>query len=165
MKGVKAPAKPSHKRTSPTGQRETSPAEESKKPTSRFTSKPSAKLSIKAADPFAPKNKSKTNFGYVYSAGGIPCRINHGSIANKLTWEVDPSQLPYDPLIVTCFEGLMETEHPYCFAARKCTQELLQAEGAGEKTVPLLARLIMPLRMALMSREKTVFTAGIEALK
>jgi hypothetical protein len=59
----------------------------------------------------------------------------------------------------------METEHPYAFAARKCTQELLQADGAGEKAVQLLARLIMPLRMALMNREKQVFTAGIEALK
>ena len=52
-----------------------------------FTSKPSTKLtSIKTADPFSDSKKHKTNFGYAYSAGTVPCRIEHGSIKNKLQW-------------------------------------------------------------------------------
>ena len=70
------------------------PVEESKekKPkTGLFTSKPSSRLTgIKTADPFSSTKKHKTNFGYVYSAGGIPCRIMHGSISNKLQWTAEP---------------------------------------------------------------------------
>jgi len=54
-------------------------------------SKPSDKYTkIKSSDPFAAGKKHKTNFGYVYSAGGIPCRIQHGSIKMKLKWDVEP---------------------------------------------------------------------------
>lgn len=50
-----------------------------------FTNKPSDKFSkIKTGDPFKTTKKHKTNFGYVYTSGGIPCRINHGSIQNKI---------------------------------------------------------------------------------
>jgi hypothetical protein len=50
---------------------------------------PSAKLTgIKTADPFSTKATFKINsFAYVYNAGGIPCRIDHGSITNKLKWD------------------------------------------------------------------------------
>jgi hypothetical protein len=45
-----------------------------------FKEKPSDKfMKIKTADPFSGGKKHKTNFGYVYSSGGIPCRINHGT--------------------------------------------------------------------------------------
>lgn len=53
--------------------------------------KPSDKISkIKTSDPFAGTKKHKTNFGYVYSAGGIPCRILHGSVKLKLKWDIEP---------------------------------------------------------------------------
>ena len=53
--------------------------------TGLFTQKPSLKFSkVKTADPFSVGKKHKTNFGYVYSAGGIPCRINHGTVHHKI---------------------------------------------------------------------------------
>jgi hypothetical protein len=53
--------------------------------------KPSDKYNkIKTSDPFAVGKKHKTNFGYVYSAGGIPCRIEHGSVRLKLKWDITP---------------------------------------------------------------------------
>ena len=57
-----------------------------------YTEKPSAKLtSIKTADPFATSSKKhKTAFGYVYTSGGVPCKINHGSISNHLDWDKPP---------------------------------------------------------------------------
>ena len=60
--------------------------------------KPTAKLrSIKLGNPFATADKHKTNFGYVYSAGGIPCRIDHGSVSMKLVWSIPIESLEYDP--------------------------------------------------------------------
>lgn len=48
--------------------------------------KPSDKLTkVKTSNPFAStKTKQKTNFGYAYTAGTIPCRINHGCNFNRL---------------------------------------------------------------------------------
>ena len=54
-----------------------------------YTQKPSAKYtSIKTADPFATTaKKHKTIFGYVYTSGGVPCRIQHGGVNNHLVWD------------------------------------------------------------------------------
>lgn len=85
-----------------------------------FTSKPSDKFKkMKTADPFTSSKKHKTNFGYVYSSGGIPCRINHKNVNHQIKWDTPIYQLDYDPLLINCFEGLLETEHPYNFVANK----------------------------------------------
>lgn len=53
--------------------------------------KPSDKITkMKFGDPFAVGSKHQTNFGYVYSAGGIPCRIEHGNVRMKLKWDIPP---------------------------------------------------------------------------
>lgn len=83
----------------------------------------------------------------------------------RLHWDTNPSQLAYDPLLVTCFEGLLETEHPFVFVARQGCKELLTADGAADKTIPLIPRLVMPLRSALMNSDSGIFNAGLEILK
>ena len=37
-------------------------------------------------------------------------------------------EIDFDPILVVCFEGLLENEHPYNFASRQCIKELLQTE-------------------------------------
>lgn len=46
----------------------------------------------------------------------------------KLQWNtgVVISQLSYDPILVTCFEGLTEDAHPYCFIAQAAIKEMLE---------------------------------------
>lgn len=60
-----------------------------------FTEKPSVvkTTKVKSTDPFALGTKHKTNFGYVYSAGGVPCRIMHGSVKLKLKWDIEPDSI------------------------------------------------------------------------
>lgn len=101
-----------------------------------FTAFPSSKFtSIKTVDPFAEKKGN--SFAHVYSAGSIPCKINHGSVSMKLQWNKDvviastrlnTTDLPYDPLIVTCFEGLMEEAHPYSFIAFNVIKDMILDE-------------------------------------
>lgn len=123
-------------------------------------------MKIKTADPFGQATKKhKTNFGYVYSAGGVPCRINHGTVTHKIQWDKNPAELDYDPLLINCFEGLLETEHPYQFVANQALKELLQVGGSPEKTIPLIPKLIMPLRQAFLSADLSIWTRGLEALK
>ena len=127
---------------------------------------PSARLkSVKCADPFATKAEQfKTKFGSVFNSGGIPCRLYHGAANVSLKWSKDPSMLDFDPLLVTCAEGLCETEHPYAFASRACFRELLASEDGGVKAVPLVARIVPSLRAALVSPNKKVFAGGLEAV-
>ena len=128
--------------------------------------KPTAKLrSIKLGNPFATADKHKTNFGYVYSAGGIPCRINHGNVSMKLVWDIPVEHLDYDPLLITCFEGLLETEHPYNFIGKQCIRELLNANGAEEKVIPILGRLIGPLKEALKCDNPEIFFEAMNILE
>ena len=65
---------------------------------------------------------------------------------------------------MNCFEGLLETEHPYSFVANQALKELLEAPGASEKVIPIIGKLIMPLRMALLQGDEGIWTRGLNAL-
>eukprot|EP00470_Lotharella_oceanica_P010882 CAMPEP_0170190108 /NCGR_PEP_ID=MMETSP0040_2-20121228/48627_1 /TAXON_ID=641309 /ORGANISM="Lotharella oceanica, Strain CCMP622" /LENGTH=192 /DNA_ID=CAMNT_0010437903 /DNA_START=35 /DNA_END=613 /DNA_ORIENTATION=- len=127
--------------------------------------RPSAKFDRDPADdPFA-KRGLKTNFAYVYKCGRIPCRINHGSVKHKLQWDVDPSHLDFDPLLVILAEGLNECQHPYVFIASRAFEELLESKGALDKTLPLTKKLVFTLRESLRNRNVEVFSRTLDALK
>jgi hypothetical protein len=118
----------------------------------------------KTADPFATKTKLKTTFGTVYNAGGFPCRVQHTGNRMYLAWEIAPPRLDYRPLLITCAEGLLETEHPHVFVAPNAFVELCEAEGAIEKVVPLLPQLMPHIRAALAGSSVVTFENGLRAL-
>mmetsp|Transcript_2049 Transcript_2049/g.5166 ORF Transcript_2049/g.5166 Transcript_2049/m.5166 type:complete len:273 (-) Transcript_2049:18-836(-) len=122
--------------------------------------------SVKCADPFATSAKQyKTKFAGVFHSGGVPARLHHGAVNVKLCWSKDPATLDYDPLLVTCAEGLLETVHPYAYASRACFGELLATDGAREKATPLVPRIVPSIRAALVSSDKSVFEGGVEAVR
>ncbi|KAF1780183.1 Parkin co-regulated protein [Phytophthora cactorum] len=132
---------------------------------------------------FSPLGRRSTRRD-AYDSGSIPCRINHGSIRNSLQWTKDPNSeldfklqvfytetfaycpaLSYEPLLIKCIEGFLETEHPFVFLARATFRELLKLEDAREKTLPILAQVIVPLRGALMAKDDDTFLMGLEATR
>ncbi|EGR26976.1 hypothetical protein IMG5_203750 [Ichthyophthirius multifiliis] len=135
----------------------------------KFQQKPSSKFtSIKTVDLFSKANNQNSNsFAYVYNAGGIPCRVNHGSIKMNIQWNqgVNLKDLPYDPLLATCFEGLTEEKHPYNFIAYNCTKEMLEQEDAGQKIVPMINKLVWPLKNSLQSKNQQNFDNALTILK
>ena len=46
------------------------------------------------------------------------------------------ADMSYDPLLMYCFDGLCETEHPYVFISRQAIHDLL--------TAPVIALLFLP---------------------
>ncbi|XP_041444211.1 PACRG-like protein isoform X2 [Xenopus laevis] len=66
--------------------------------------RPSDKLNPKTIDPFAEPRRSPSAFSAVYSRGGIPCRLVHGSVKHNLQWERLPETIPFDPLLITLAE-------------------------------------------------------------
>lgn len=71
----------------------------------------------------------------------------------SLKWDKDPRTIDFNPLLLLCFEGLLETEHPYNFTSRQIIKTFIggEVEGAYEKTSPLVPKLVVLLRNALGS--------------
>ncbi|KAJ3047908.1 hypothetical protein HK097_011046 [Rhizophlyctis rosea] len=107
------------------------------------------------------KGGHKTTFSAVYSKGGIPCRLNHGSVKHKLSWTRPPESLDYNPLLPTMIDGLRETQHPYTFVVRQGLKEMLEAPGAAPKALAVLPALVAPLRAALGIKEKESFLISL----
>lgn len=114
--------------------------------------------------PFAVASQHKTNFGYVYSSGGIPCRLDFSGAKMKLKWSIPPIELNYEPTLEICFEGLMETVHPYCFVARQCVKEMISAENSKEKILPILPKLLIILRQALANDLEMIFLEAMDII-
>ncbi|XP_006009763.1 PACRG-like protein [Latimeria chalumnae] len=136
----------------------------SARPVSKPHPRPSDRLNPKTIDPFQNHQRVQSAFAAIYSKGGIPCRLVHGSVKHKLQWEQPPETLPVDPLLITLAEGLRETKHPYTFVSREGFKELLLVEGATEKVIPLLPKLVPALKAALAHSDAEVFERGLSAL-
>ncbi|XP_060562488.1 PACRG-like protein [Ruditapes philippinarum] len=126
--------------------------------------KPSDKLNPKTIDPFSNSTKNQSAFAAIYSNGGIPCRLTHGSVRHKLAWDTPPEQVQFDPVLVTLAEGLKETVHPYTFVARTGFKELLEVPGCANKVIPLLPKLSVAIRGAIGHTDPTVVTGGLDAV-
>ncbi|XP_028391157.1 PACRG-like protein [Dendronephthya gigantea] len=126
--------------------------------------RPSDRLNPKTIDPFKSDSGKQSTFAAIYNNGGVPCRLQHGSVKHKIQWDAPIEELSFDPLLVTMAEGLQETKHPYNFLARQGFRELLDLSDAGVKTLPLLPKLVQPLRVALSSQNAEVFFNTLDAL-
>ncbi|CAD8103881.1 unnamed protein product [Paramecium primaurelia] len=134
----------------------------------KIEKKPLVAKKIKMVDPFSNKYQRDINsFAYVYEAGGIPCKINYNTQGNmKIQWipDVNIQTLPYDPVLVTCFNGLLEDVHPYLAIATTAIQFMLSNEAAQEKIIQVLPKLVLPLRSALSSKSDKVFGSALKTL-
>jgi hypothetical protein len=109
-----------------------------------------------------PFEKVKTtNFGLVYLSGGIPIKLIHGNVKLKIEWSAYPEDLIYNPLIVICFEGLLEVTHPYNFLAKQASIELLQAPNARNKMKAVIQQCVNLLRKALSYPMELIYSSAI----
>jgi hypothetical protein len=109
-------------------------------------------------------NTHKTRFASAYAGGHIPACIDHGCNTNRLKWSTSPDESEYDPLLVLCFEAIVEREHPYLFLARQMLTDMLNADGATQKCQPLVPALVGAARGALMSKDEGAVSFAITAL-
>ena len=66
-------------------------------------------------------------------SGGLPIKLVHGNVNLKIKWDIEPEDLNYNPLILICFEGLVELTHPYHFLAKQSCIDLLKASNSRNK--------------------------------
>jgi len=65
-------------------------------------------------------------------------------------------ELPYNPLLVTCFEGLIEEKHPYGFIAYNVCKEMILDDESPGKLIDILPKIIWSLRTALSHKNETL---------
>jgi len=90
-----------------------------------------------------------------------PLHVTHNRAHPRARAEFD--KLDYGHLLPIFFDGLREEEQPFKFIAQQGAHDLLK--HGGPRILPILSRLIMPLKNAFITRRPAVVLAGLEALK
>ncbi|XP_072801911.1 PACRG-like protein isoform X5 [Vicugna pacos] len=91
-------------------QSKSSSSTSSPEPARKLHPRPSDKLNPKTINPFGEQSRAPSAFAAIYSKGGIPCRLVHGSVKHRLQWECPPENLPFDPLLITLAEVHLDDE-------------------------------------------------------
>ncbi|XP_072782163.1 parkin coregulated gene protein isoform X6 [Taeniopygia guttata] len=76
---------------------------------------------------------------------------------------VDLENLDYHYFLPLFFDGLCETEFPYEFFARQGVHDLL--EHGGNKILPLVPQLIIPIKNALNLRNRKVLCTTLKVIQ
>ncbi|EGF76711.1 hypothetical protein BATDEDRAFT_36223 [Batrachochytrium dendrobatidis JAM81] len=117
----------------------------------------------KPKDIFSEKAKEKTSFRKLYDRGDFPISVNHDAKGNKINWKVDIEKLDYHHYLPLFFSGLCETEEPFAFLARQGIHDLL--DKGGNKILPVVPQLIIPIKKALNTRNIHVITTTLKVLQ
>ncbi|CAH8433416.1 unnamed protein product [Schistosoma turkestanicum] len=107
--------------------------------------------------------KHHTQFKVFYDRGDFPIALEQDSRGNKIAWKVEIEKLDYHHYLPLFFEGLAETEHPYEFFAKQGVHDLL--EHGGNKILPVVPQLIIPIKSALNLRQHKVCCTVLKALQ
>ncbi|KAI9095826.1 parkin co-regulated protein-domain-containing protein [Phlyctochytrium arcticum] len=121
---------------------------------------------IRKGDPFASDKSDKkdiTSFRKLYDRGDFPIAVNHDAKGNKINWKVDIEKLDYHHYLPLFFSGLCETEEPYAFLARQGIHDLL--DKGGNRVLPVVPQLIIPIKKALNTRNIHVITTTLKVLQ
>lgn len=104
-----------------------------------------------------------TNFRRFYDRGDFPIALEHDTKGNKIAWKVEIEKLDYHHYLPLFFDGLKETEHPYDFFARQGVHDML--EHGGNKILPVIPQLIIPIKSALNTRKPKVMCTTLKILQ
>uniref|UniRef100_A0A8C5WZY6 Parkin coregulated like n=1 Tax=Malurus cyaneus samueli TaxID=2593467 RepID=A0A8C5WZY6_9PASS len=97
-------------------------------------------------------------------SSGIQVKTKTAAQKSK-TYSPELQSKPSDKLNPKTIDpGLRETRHPYTFVSKEGFKELLLVEGAAEKAIPLLPRLVPVLKTTLAHADDEVFDRGLDAL-
>ncbi|TPX45573.1 hypothetical protein SeLEV6574_g03789 [Synchytrium endobioticum] len=132
----------------------------------RLTGKhaPAATLRAAIQEPFMGKNHS-TAFGTVYTRGGIPCRLQHGSVQHRIQWTTSPPSLSFPTLLPLFIVGLLETHPQYRFIAHQGLMECISAPNCGDSIQQAWTVAVPPLRGVLgNSGDKGALLTALKAL-
>lgn len=125
---------------------------------------PVQKASTPAFTPSASLTAPKqTEFRRYYNRGDLPIQVAFDGAQRKVQWKVNFDQLDYHHYLPIFFDGIRETEEPYCFLARQGTSDLL-ARG-GQKVLSVVPQLIIPIKTALNTKNEEVVSEMMKMIQ
>ena len=143
------------------------------------------------AGAFRERKVPATNFRVMYDRGDLPLRVGQG-VARFVFWHIPQlpisayrqqplakraggpeyeaakqaflEELDYAVYLPLFFEGLREQTEPYRFLAEEGAKELCAA-ATYEKLLPVISLVVLPLRLALNTREVGTIRRAIHAIR
>jgi len=115
------------------------------------------------AGAFAQRPVKASDFRRFYDRGDLPIAIDHGAIGGKIHWKVDREKLDFHHYLPIFFDGAREQEDPYRFLAVQGVYDLL--ESGGPKVLPVVPQLIIPMKIALNTRNPCVIATMLKILQ
>ncbi|KFV66164.1 Parkin coregulated gene protein, partial [Dryobates pubescens] len=132
-----------------------------------FTVKAMMKNTVVRGPPLAGAFKERptkpTAFRKFYDRGDFPIALEHDTKGNKIAWKVEIEKLDYHYYLPLFFDGLCEMTFPYEFLARQGIHDML--EHGGNKILPVIPQLIIPIRNALNLRNRQVICITLKVLQ
>lgn len=125
----------------------------------------SATSSRRSSAPVPKKATSGTHteLRRFYSRGDLPIQIDHGGVSNRLAWKVEIKKLDFHHYLPIFFDGLREVDMPFAIVAEQGVLDMLEA--APHKVLPVIPQLIIPLKLALNTREKPIIVKVLKVLQ
>ncbi|CAK9033909.1 Parkin coregulated gene protein homolog (Hypertension-related protein 1-like protein) (PARK2 coregulated gene protein), partial [Durusdinium trenchii] len=108
-------------------------------------------------------NPPNTEFRRFYERADLPVNVDQNGSVPKIAWKVPIERLDFHHYLPLFFDGLRETELPYSFLAEKGVEELISF--GGPKILPVIPQLIIPIKMALNTRDPKVMVRVIRVLR
>lgn len=102
-------------------------------------------------------------FRTYYDRGDLPLSVFHGSGGGKIAWKVEVEKLDYHHYLPIFFDGAREQEEPYRFLAVQGCYDMM--EKGGEKILPVVPQLIMPMKTAFNTRNPQIMCTTMKILQ
>ncbi|XP_019382486.1 PREDICTED: parkin coregulated gene protein isoform X1 [Gavialis gangeticus] len=115
------------------------------------------------AGAFKERTTKPTAFRKFYERGDFPIALEHDTRGNKIAWKVEIEKLDYHHYLPLFFDGLCEMTFPYEFFARQGIHDML--EHGGDKILPVIPQLIIPIKNALNLRNRQVICITLKVLQ
>ncbi|NXG61233.1 PACRG protein, partial [Hemiprocne comata] len=115
------------------------------------------------AGAFKERPAQPTAFRKFYERGDFPIALEHDTKGNKIAWKVEIEKLDYHRYLPLFFDGLCEMAFPYEFFARQGIHDML--EHGGNKILPVIPQLIIPIKNALNLRNRQVLCITLKVLQ
>lgn len=112
---------------------------------------------------FKKRKIPPTEFRRFYERGDLPVVIQHRGNGRKLDWRVDIEKLDFHHYLPIFFDGLRELEEPFRFLAFQGCFDMLEKGGA--KILPTVPQLIIPMKVALNSRDPEIMCAVLRVMQ
>lgn len=117
----------------------------------------------KSSTAFAIQKIPPTEFRRYYERGDLAISISHHSHGRAISWKIDIEKLDYHHYLPIFFDGLRELEEPYKFIAAQGCFDML--EKGGNRILPTIPQLIIPLKTALNTRHPEIVCAVLKVLQ